>query len=57
MHFCKQFLSWGKVLYKETFSHDLICDPIGIVVILIILKVPPMSGMLGSSAFLCLAVA
>lgn len=38
-------------------SHDLICDPIGIVVILIIVKVPAMSDMLGSSAFLCLAVA
>lgn len=37
-----------------------ICDPIGIVVILIIIKGTsdgPMSGMLGSSAFLCLAVA
>lgn len=34
-----------------------ICDPIGMFVILIIIKVPPMSGMLGSSAFLCLAVA
>lgn len=40
IHFLQAVFELGESSSRETFSHDLICDPIEIVVILIIIKVP-----------------